>query len=85
MEQSVCSYVGWGNVLKVADSYECQHGPVECKMNTVLNCGQNLSSSQDQFFSFLYCIESQISSTVEDQIPGESFSSKISLSNDVNA
>ena len=40
-------------------------------MNTVLNCGQNLSTHQDQFFSFLYCIESQVSPSVEEQIPGE--------------
>lgn len=39
-------------------------------MNTVLNCGQELSSSQEQFFRFLYCIESQAGPGVQAQIPG---------------
>merc|ERR1712130_205296 len=64
------SYVGWGNVAKLGDEYKCQHEPLECTMNTVLNCGQSLSNNQDQFFDFLYCIESQISPEVEEQIPG---------------
>lgn len=64
------SYIGWGNVAKLGGEYKCQHGPLECTMNTVLNCGQELSTHQDQFFEFLYCIESQIGPDVEKQIPG---------------
>ena len=40
-------------------------------MNTVLNCAQELSKDQFQFFEYLYCIESQAGPGVDDQIPGE--------------
>ena len=73
-----CRYIGWGNVRKTGDSYMCQHGPLECKMNTVLNCGQEISTDQDQFFQFLYCIEGQVGPGVEAVIPGESRSHRIS-------
>ena len=47
-------------------------------MNTVLNCGQEISTDQDQFFQFLYCIEGQVGPGVEAVIPGESRSHRIS-------
>lgn len=63
-------YIGWGNVQQRGSHYVCQHGPLECRLNTVLNCGQSLSASQAQFFDFLFCIESQAGPDVEAQIPG---------------
>ena len=63
---------------KSGDSYMCQHGPLECKLNTVLNCGQEISADQDQFFQFLYCIEGQVGPDVEAVIPGEDRSHRIS-------
>jgi hypothetical protein len=34
-------YAPWGNAKLVDDKFECQHGPMECTMNTVEACALN--------------------------------------------
>ena len=66
-------YFGWGNVrIDGSDRPACQHGPLECKINRVLNCGQHYSTNQDVFFSFLFCVESsvELGQDVEASVPG---------------
>lgn len=50
-------YLGWGNAKNESGNVVCQHGPRECELNKVLNCAQHHSSSQEEFFNFLYCLE----------------------------
>ena len=34
-------YAPWGNAKLVDSKFECQHGPMECTMNTVQACALN--------------------------------------------
>eukprot|EP00884_Botryococcus_braunii_P007188 jgi/Botrbrau1/16470/Bobra.0142s0064.1 len=49
------NYVGWGNAKNTSSGVECQHGPQECYMNRILNCGVIYSPKRDVFYSLLIC------------------------------
>ncbi|XP_064393541.1 uncharacterized protein LOC135341013 [Halichondria panicea] len=51
-------YVPWGNARLMTDGkFECQHGKMECVMNTVMACVLNYYPDQMQFWPFLHCID----------------------------
>ncbi|EIE23002.1 GILT-domain-containing protein, partial [Coccomyxa subellipsoidea C-169] len=61
-------YVGWGNAKNTSGEVECQHGPRECDLNIALNCAQQLSKSQEDFFDFLYCLEREAFSSTGTEV-----------------
>ena len=61
-------YVGWGNAKNNSGEVECQHGPRECELNIALNCAQQLSQSQEDFFDFLYCLEREAFSSTGTEV-----------------
>lgn len=50
--------VPWGNArLKGNDTFDCQHGPVECLLNTVEACAIDAWPQLNDHFPFIYCVE----------------------------
>ncbi|XP_058782004.1 gamma-interferon-responsive lysosomal thiol protein-like [Vicia villosa] len=50
--------VPWGNArLKGDKTFDCQHGPNECLLNTVEACAIDIWPQLNKHFSFIYCIE----------------------------
>eukprot|EP00775_Hariotina_reticulata_P014323 gene14323-49_t len=50
--------IAWGNAHKGADGEpQCQHGPLECELNKLINCAVALEPEQRDFFPFLQCME----------------------------
>lgn len=35
----------------------CQHGPVECRLNRIINCATHLHPGQDMWLPFVECLE----------------------------
>lgn len=49
-------YVPWGNAKMISkEKFECQHGPMECTMNTVEACVIHYYPKREDFFPFLVC------------------------------
>lgn len=44
-------------VNETTGKVECQHGPDECYLNKMLNCGIAAAATQKQAISFVACIE----------------------------
>ena len=52
-------YVPWGNAeVTKSGKFECQHGKMECTINTVEACVLYFYPSQSQFWPFLHCMDS---------------------------
>jgi len=51
------SYIAWGNAIRTVDGVVCQHGELECQLNKVISCVQDLFSSQDHWFPYIECLE----------------------------
>ncbi|GAB4819428.1 hypothetical protein N2152v2_006474 [Parachlorella kessleri] len=49
-------YVAYGNARTSSAGVTCQHGPAECRLNRVINCAEELSTSDAQFMAFLRCV-----------------------------
>ncbi|KAK8598309.1 hypothetical protein V6N13_094282 [Hibiscus sabdariffa] len=50
--------VPWGNAkLKGNDTFECQHGPAECLLNTLEACALDAWPKLNDHFPFIYCVE----------------------------
>lgn len=49
--------IPWGNAHNDTGSPVCQHGAVECEMNTVLSCVTALHPDQADWFPFAWCTE----------------------------
>ncbi|XVF05793.1 hypothetical protein REPUB_Repub05bG0203200 [Reevesia pubescens] len=50
--------VPWGNAkLKGNGTFNCQHGPGECLLNTVEACAIDTWPQLDDHFPFIYCVE----------------------------
>ncbi|RVW76513.1 Gamma-interferon-inducible lysosomal thiol reductase [Vitis vinifera] len=50
--------IPWGNaVLRPDKTFQCQHGPAECVLNTVEACVINIYPRVDMHFRFIYCVE----------------------------
>ncbi|GMI96935.1 hypothetical protein HRI_003362700 [Hibiscus trionum] len=53
--------VPWGNAkLKGNDTFECQHGPAECLLNTVEACALDAWPKLNDHFPFIYCVEALV-------------------------
>ncbi|KAK7387268.1 hypothetical protein VNO78_27926 [Psophocarpus tetragonolobus] len=50
--------VPWGNAkLRTNATFDCQHGPYECLLNTVEACAIDTWPELNNHFPFIYCIE----------------------------
>ncbi|CAJ1960463.1 unnamed protein product [Sphenostylis stenocarpa] len=50
--------VPWGNAkLRPNATFDCQHGPYECLLNTVEACAINTWPKLSKHFLFIYCVE----------------------------
>ncbi|XP_027335785.1 gamma-interferon-responsive lysosomal thiol protein-like [Abrus precatorius] len=50
--------VPWGNAkLRTNATFDCQHGPYECLLNTVEACAINIWPELSKHFPFIYCVE----------------------------
>ncbi|KAB2038750.1 hypothetical protein ERO13_D03G142000v2 [Gossypium hirsutum] len=50
--------VPWGNAkLKGNGTFDCQHGPTECLLNTVEACAIDAWPKLNDHFPFIYCVE----------------------------
>ncbi|AES69589.1 putative gamma interferon inducible lysosomal thiol reductase GILT [Medicago truncatula] len=50
--------VPWGNAkLRGNSTFDCQHGPYECLLNTVEACAIDIWPQLEKHFSFIYCVE----------------------------
>ena len=49
--------VYWGNAQGDAANPTCQHGPVECAGNLILECAQGLYNDTAQSLPFVSCID----------------------------
>lgn len=45
-------YIAYGNVR----GGQCQHGPIECKYNKVINCAQASAPDQEDWFPLVKCL-----------------------------
>ncbi|XAR60770.1 hypothetical protein NMG60_11034267 [Bertholletia excelsa] len=54
--------VPWGNAKFTGNTtFECQHGPDECFLNTIDACAIDVWPDLNKHFSFIYCIETLVS------------------------
>ncbi|KAJ9694039.1 hypothetical protein PVL29_009833 [Vitis rotundifolia] len=50
--------IPWGNAeLRPDKTFQCQHGPAECVLNTVEACAITIYPRVDMHFRFIYCVE----------------------------
>ncbi|KAK7305457.1 hypothetical protein VNO77_43363 [Canavalia gladiata] len=50
--------VPWGNAkLRANKTFDCQHGPYECLLNTVEACAIDIWPQLNNHFPFIYCVE----------------------------
>ncbi|KAL2333010.1 hypothetical protein Fmac_014223 [Flemingia macrophylla] len=50
--------VPWGNAkLRANNTFNCQHGPYECLLNTVEACAIDILPQLSKHFPFIYCVE----------------------------
>ncbi|KAG4974684.1 hypothetical protein AAZX31_11G190700 [Glycine max] len=50
--------VPWGNAkLRANATFDCQHGPYECLLNTVEACAIHIWPQLSKHFPFIYCVE----------------------------
>ncbi|KAI4368915.1 hypothetical protein MLD38_017418 [Melastoma candidum] len=50
--------VPWGNAkIRANDTFDCQHGPSECLLNTVEACAIDIWPDLNDHFPLIYCIE----------------------------
>ena len=67
------TYVPYGNAQEVEDDddpeyhFECQHGPSECRYNTIEGCALAKIPGPTQQFDFLQCIEQHDENRAADQ------------------
>ncbi|XP_028768961.1 gamma-interferon-responsive lysosomal thiol protein-like [Neltuma alba] len=53
--------VPWGNAkLRGNNTFDCQHGPYECLLNTVEACAIDIWPDLDEHFPFIYCVEALV-------------------------
>jgi interferon gamma-inducible protein 30 len=53
--------VPWGNAkLRANNTFDCQHGPVECLLNTIEACAISVWPDLNKHFSFIYCVETLV-------------------------
>ena len=51
-------YVPWGNARLLSDgTFLCQHGKMECIINTVDACVLHYYPQREQFWPFIYCMD----------------------------
>ncbi|CAN1266561.1 Gamma-interferon-responsive lysosomal thiol protein [Linum perenne] len=52
----------WGNAkIRSNETFVCQHGPVECLLNTVEACAIHAWPKLEKHFPFIYCVEKVVS------------------------
>ncbi|GAB4824182.1 hypothetical protein N2152v2_011228 [Parachlorella kessleri] len=50
-------YYAYGKVRETESGLQCQHGPLECKMNRYLNCAQELHpGNQSDWYRYAACV-----------------------------
>ncbi|CAI8014765.1 Gamma-interferon-responsive lysosomal thiol protein [Geodia barretti] len=60
------NYVPWGNaILKNDGTIECQHGKLECTLNTVEACTLYYYKTETEFWPFLHCLDEKIAPTLD--------------------
>ncbi|GAB4860239.1 hypothetical protein Ancab_011719 [Ancistrocladus abbreviatus] len=53
--------VPWGNAkIRGNNSFDCQHGPSECLLNTIEACAINVWPDLNKHFPLIYCIETLV-------------------------
>ncbi|XP_061346151.1 gamma-interferon-responsive lysosomal thiol protein [Gastrolobium bilobum] len=53
--------VPWGNTkLRSNATFDCQHGPYECLLDTVEACAINIWPELSKHFPFIYCVENLV-------------------------
>ncbi|KAH7838766.1 hypothetical protein Vadar_030883 [Vaccinium darrowii] len=53
--------VPWGNAKILANNtFDCQHGPMECVLNTIEACAISVWPDLNKHFSFIYCVETLV-------------------------
>ncbi|KAJ4725519.1 gamma-interferon-inducible lysosomal thiol reductase-like [Melia azedarach] len=51
----------WGNAkLRGNTTFDCQHGPSECLLNTVEACAIDVWPELNEHFQFIYCVETLV-------------------------
>ncbi|XP_054818943.1 gamma-interferon-responsive lysosomal thiol protein [Prosopis cineraria] len=51
----------WGNAkLRGNNTFDCQHGPFECLLNTVEACAIDTWPDLNEHFPFIYCVEALV-------------------------
>jgi interferon gamma-inducible protein 30 len=70
MDLANFTYVAWGNAVNSTTQKGpvCQHGPVECSMDRVINCAIALNPGQGNWFPFVSCLEQHPGSQMASQI-----------------
>lgn len=52
----------WGNARLTSNStFDCQHGPYECLLNTVEACAIDIWPQPTKYFPFIFCVEDLVS------------------------
>lgn len=60
-------YHAYGKVQETSSGLQCQHGPMECKINRYLNCAQELHpKNQSDWFSYVACVHGNRGQAIED-------------------
>ncbi|XP_058198794.1 gamma-interferon-responsive lysosomal thiol protein isoform X2 [Rhododendron vialii] len=53
--------VPWGNAkIHGNNTFDCQHGPMECLLNTIEACAISVWPDLNKHFSFIYCVETLV-------------------------
>ncbi|XP_065190046.1 uncharacterized protein LOC135820917 [Sycon ciliatum] len=50
-------FVPWGNAKLVNNRFECQHGPIECVMNTIEACVMHYNKDISVWWPYVVCTE----------------------------
>ncbi len=49
---------------------QCQHGPLECRLNRLFACAIDQSKTQEDYWPFVECVESNYGDKIEDSLKG---------------
>ena len=49
---------------------ECQHGPLECRLNRIFACAIDQSKTQEDYWPFVECVEGAYGDKIEGSLKG---------------
>lgn len=49
---------------------QCQHGPLECRLNRLFACAIDQSKTQEDYWPFVECVESNYGDKIETSLKG---------------